>query len=106
MLMSIVASKVMLAPLALVNFSVMWLSMLLSVNTVLSMLRTASLKVIVMLLLMAPGCSVSRTECHCRRHVVSVPPPVSVPVPGTCIRVIPKLRLLVFAPMEKLCDSP
>ena len=25
---------------------------------------------------------------------------------GTCIRVIPKLRLLVFVPMEKGCDSP
>ena len=38
----------MLVPLALVNFSVMRLSMLLSVNTVLlSMLRTASLKVMV-----------------------------------------------------------
>ena len=38
--------------------------------------------------------------------VVSVSPPVSVPVPGTCIRVIPKLRLLVCVPMEKLCDFP
>ena len=38
--------------------------------------------------------------------VLSVPPPVSVPVSGTCIRVIPKLRLLVFVPMEKLCHSP
>ena len=36
--------------------------------------------------------------------VVPVPPPV--PVPGTCIRVMPKLRLLVFMPMEKGCDSP
>ena len=52
MLASMVASKVMLAPMALVNFSVIRLSMLLSVNAVLSMLRTASLKVIVMLLLM------------------------------------------------------
>ena len=38
--------------------------------------------------------------------VLSMPPPVSVPVPGTCIRVIPKLRLLVCVPMEKLCDFP
>ena len=34
--------------------------------------------------------------------VVSVSPPVSVPVPGTCIREIPKLRLLVCVPMENL----
>ena len=44
-----VASKLMLLPLALFNFSVMRLSMLLFVNSVLSMLRTASLKVIVIL---------------------------------------------------------
>ena len=31
---------------------------------------------------------------------------LSVPVYGTCIRVIPKLRLLVFVLMEKVCDSP
>ena len=38
--------------------------------------------------------------------VVSVlPPPVLVSVPVDC-KVIPKLRLLVFVPMEKLCDSP
>ena len=53
LLVSMVASKAMLAPLALVNFSVMRLSMLLSVNTVLSMLRTVSLKVMMMLSLIA-----------------------------------------------------
>jgi hypothetical protein len=37
---------------------------------------------------------------------ISVPQSVSVPVPGTCIRVIPKLRLLVFVLMEKVFDSP
>ena len=37
--------------------------------------------------------------------VVSVlPPPVLVSVPVDC-KVIPKLRLLVFVLMEKLCDS-
>ena len=45
----ILASKLMLLPLALFNFSVMWLSILLSVNTVLSMFHTASLKVMIML---------------------------------------------------------
>ena len=40
------------------------------------------------------------------KPAVSVSPPVSVPVPRTCIRVIPKLRLLVCVPMEKLCDFP
>ena len=38
--------------------------------------------------------------------VVSVlPPPVLVSVPVDC-KVIPKLRLLVFVPIEKGCDSP
>jgi len=36
--------------------------------------------------------------------VVSASP--SVFVPGTCIRAILKLRLLVCVPMEKLSDSP
>ena len=48
-----VASKLMLLPLALVNFSVKRLSMLLSVNSVLSMLRNASLKVMMMLSVIA-----------------------------------------------------
>ena len=52
LLASMVAPKVILAPLALVNFSVMRLSTLLFVNSVLSMLRTASLRVMVMLSLM------------------------------------------------------
>ena len=51
LLASMVASKAMLAPVA-EYLSVMRLSILLSVNGVSSMLRTASLKVIVILLLM------------------------------------------------------
>ena len=74
MLASMVASKVMLAPLALVNFSVMRLSMLLFVNTVLSMLRTASLKVMMMLSLIAtPVAPVTGLNVTVGA-VVSVPP--------------------------------
>jgi len=74
LLVSMVASKAMLAPLALVNFSVMRLSMLLSVNTVLSMLRTASLKVMMMLSLIATPVAPLTGLNVTVGAVVSVPP--------------------------------
>ncbi len=53
----IVASKVTLLPLASSNFNVIRLPKSLSFNSVLSMLRTASLKVMVMLSLIASSSS-------------------------------------------------
>ena len=111
-----VASMLMLLPLALFNFSVMRLSMLLFVNSVLSMFRTASLKVIVILPL-TPIPAVPLTGLNVTvGAVLSVPPgfpppvlssPSSSPsaVPTDC-RVMSNFRLLVFVPMEKGCDSP
>ena len=112
----ILASKLMLLPLALFNFSVMWLSILLSVNTVLSMFRTASLKVMIMFSLIDTPVAPLRGLNVTVGPVLSVPPWFPPPVlsstssspsavPADC-RVMFNLRLLVFVPMEKGCDCP